>query len=429
MGKLEKIILAIIALLVVLLITIVLLVINLNQASQKKGATDEQTIMNTYKPIEELEVQQDIRLVDSYSQYYSIWECIKQYYTNIGKKKQQEVYQVLDSQYIQQNSITVSNVLEKVTKINSQEPDYHIKQMHIQESDRVSLYYISGYLKENAKSQQYRVTYFIVYLDNYNATYAIEPIAKAKYDGLVQKGQEVGNKEVTSNENNQYQVITINSGTIVTKLLEDYQYKIQNNIEEAYVALEQNYKNKKFSDIQEYKQYVTNSGIKKAQLTKYQKSSGQGYTQYIGIDTDGNYYIFRETAVMNYSLILDTYTIDLPEFVNKYNEASEQKKVGMNIQRVFDAINDGDYRYVYNKLDHTFRTNNFKTEAEFEKYIKGTFYFKNKVVHNNCKQSGNVYVYDIAIVDESNKDKRQVNKTIIMQLKEGTDFVMSFNVK
>ena len=68
-----------------------------------------------------------------------------------------------------------------------------------------------------------------------------------------------------------------------------------------------------------------------------------------------------EEEVGKYSVVLDTYTIDLPEFIEKYNSANEKTKVGLNIQKVFDAINNEDYEYVYNKLDNTFKQTNFKT--------------------------------------------------------------------
>ena len=44
---------------------------------------------------------------------------------------------------------------------------------------------------------------------------------------------------------------------------------------------------------------------------------------------------------------LDTYTIDLPEFVSKYNISSNEDKVLMNIQKVFDSINDKDLSLIH----------------------------------------------------------------------------------
>lgn len=38
---------------------------------------------------------------------------------------------------------------------------------------------------------------------------------------------------------------------------------------------------------------------------------------------------------MDYTVMLDTYTIDSDEFNNKYNNGSEQLKVGMNLEKIF----------------------------------------------------------------------------------------------
>ena len=129
---------------------------------------------------------------------------------------------------------------------------------------------------------------------------------------------------------------------------------------------------------------------------------------------------------MNFAVILDTYTIDLPEFTEKYTKASDEEKVLLNIQKCFTAINDKDYRYVYNKLDNTFKANNFKTLADFEKYINANFFEKNKISASNARKQSEVYLYDIKI---SNIDgTSSITKTFVMQLKENTDFVMSFGV-
>ena len=161
-------------------------------------------------------------------------------------------------------------------------------------------------------------------------------------------------------------------------------------------------------------------------LKRYQKNENNDYTQYVGVDENGDYIIFRLNSVINYNVILDTYTIDLPEFTEKYTKASDEEKVLLNIQKCFTAINDKDYRYVYNKLDNTFKANNFKTLADFEKYINANFFEKNKISAGNARKQSEVYLYDIKI---SNIDgTSSITKTFVMQLKENTDFVMSFGV-
>ena len=38
---------------------------------------------------------------------------------------------------------------------------------------------------------------------------------------------------------------------------------------------------------------------------------------------------------MQYSVILDTYTIDLPEYIQKYNEATQNGKVALCMNKIY----------------------------------------------------------------------------------------------
>ena len=163
-------------------------------------------------------------------------------------------------------------------------------------------------------------------------------------------------------------------------------------------------------------------------LNAYQINEYENYTQYVCKDQNENYYIFNETGIMDYTVILDTYTIDLPQFIEKYNNSTDAEKVLLNIQKVFEAINHGDYGYVYDKLDNEFKQNNFPTETEFENYIKQNLYENNSISYGKYKTSGDLHIYDINIKNKDDENSITKTKNIIMRLEEGTDFVMSFNV-
>ena len=167
---------------------------------------------------------------------------------------------------------------------------------------------------------------------------------------------------------------------------------------------------------------MQNKGL---QLSKYQKEVMDDYTQYICLDRAGHYYIFRETSPMQYTVILDTYTIDLPELVEQYNYSTDKQKVQFNIQKFFDAINDGDYRYAYNKLDETYKNNNFPTQADFENYMKTSFYSKNTLGYTAYEKNGDLYIYRMVITNGEDSSQT-IEKQFVVKLLEVTDFVMSF---
>ena len=84
---------------------------------------------------------------------------------------------------------------------------------------------------------------------------------------------------------------------------------------------------------------------------------------------------------------------------------------------------------MYSKLDDTFKQNYFNTLAKFETYMKQHFYANNQVKYGSFEKSGQIYVYHIRISDRNNENAQVISMKILMQLKTGTDFVMSFSVE
>lgn len=229
-------------------------------------------------------------------------------------------------------------------------------------------------------------------------------------------------------ECNEFEFITVTVEDIITMYFNKYKYALLTDLEQAYNILNKEFREKKFGDFEEYKKYITNNidGISKSRIEKFQIRKDENSTRYICIDQNGNYYIFNETAVMEFDIILDTYTLDLPDFIQKYNNATEQEKVALNIEKFIQAINCKDYKYAYNCLADSYKNNYFKTQQEFENYAKQNFYGNYTVEYKEFNPEGDVYTYSVILTDKETGN--QINKTFIMQLGEGTEFVLSFNV-
>ena len=143
---------------------------------------------------------------------------------------------------------------------------------------------------------------------------------------------------------------------------------------------------------------------------------------------------------MNYTVKFDTYTINTEEFNNKYDNGSEQLKVGMNLEKVFQALNRKDYDYIYGKLDSTFKQNNFKTLEDFEKFAKENFNDINKFEYGKFQEQSGVYIYEILISDAQEKvtdDKEENNeqtsedkiqKNFVVKLEDNREFKFAFNI-
>ena len=220
-----------------------------------------------------------------------------------------------------------------------------------------------------------------------------------------------------------------NESQIAEKYFQAYKQLMLTNVEEAFNKLDEEYRSKRFGGLEGFTEYVNKhrEDIAKTQISKYQAIEYDGYMQYICLKIDGYYWIINETAPQNYTMILDTYTVELPSLVERYNSVSEIRKVQLNFNKVFEAINMGDYNYVYNKLDETFKQNNFPTVTEFEEYVHDNLYTKINVEYGKYQTSGDLYILELNLKNAENTEQ-QTTKTFIMQLKEGTDFVMSFTV-
>lgn len=444
MEKTKKMILILLIIVVVVIIVIVAIIINNNNKEDKKYTLQKDVGLDAY----EKEIDTKLKAVTNRTDFYVVKDCIGKYYsyysivfnakdyygtddeTVIGKAEEENskvLYNMLDKEYTHYENITTSNIKSKLKKIEN--VSVEITEMYIVPKTKyVNVYVVKGNLKENTTNiDQFQV---ITKVDFANRTFSILPeeYVEEKY-GVLTEGRDIDmnvSDSIEQNNNNTYQYPTVTDETYVKDLFSNFRNKLLYDATAAYNYLDEEYRDKKFGTIEQFNKYNEENKEKQKtmQLTKYQKTISDEYTEYVCIDQNNRYYIFRETAVMDYSVILDTYTIDLPQFIEKYNASSDDQKAGMNIQKVIDAINDSDYHYVYSKLDETFKKSNFSSEDAFKKYAEQNFGNK-RLEYESSKQEGDLYISDITIKEN---ETSIAQKKIIMKLLDGTDFVMSFNI-
>ena len=339
---------------------------------------------------------------------------------------------MLDTEYINEKEITKENILNKIEKID--ESDIYITETLValqNENNNMYVYFVKGFLNHLSTSEN-KDFYLIVEIDSLNRTFEIvlEDYIKEKGWDKVKIGdaiQIVNQKEIENRGNNQYRYNSINQTTYVSDLFDNYRKIMLNNPSKAYELLQEEYKEKRFPLEDDFEEYVKNNykNIYISTANEYKTEEIDGITEYVIIDKHNNYYIFQEKGIMNYKVMLDTYTIDTNDFIKKYNSSDEQTKVGMNIQKFIDAINHKDYQYAYNLLDETFKKNYFPNIQKFEEYIKNNLFENNKVTFEKFSFDANNYIYDLILEDDKMNKK---DFTIIMRLEEDTKFVMSFKV-
>lgn len=448
MTKLKKIILFII-ILIIIIISIILCIIHFNKGEvlyniDEEGTSDEEA---NY-------IDTKIQLVDSRNEYYAVKQCVEKFYmyygyiydedtvnesvsdvdgyddgdSNTYSKEEcvNNVYEMLDKDYIDYKNITLENLIQKIENIKTSDVD--INEMYVsQKNVNVSIYIVKGRLKENTTDEMSDFK-LMLKLDAVNKTFTVflGDYIDEKFSDI-KIGDEINinvDDSIEKNEINIYDYKNITDENYVRGLLLKYQNEVLFDQETAYNNLDEEYREKRFGSLDNFKEYAKNNIIRnvKLKLAKYQINNYDDYTEYVCLDNDGNYYIFNEKSIMNYGLLLDTYTVNVPQFIKKYENGDNQLKVGMNIDKVLSAIKENDYNYIYSKLDDTYKNNNFNTVEEFKAYIQSVFVSDN-VSYSEFKDLGGVYTYKLLI------DNNESNITVIMKLLDNDDFVMSFEIK
>lgn len=438
MSKLEKIIF-ILAIIIVLIILVIMGIIYFNRGEVVYNI-DEVGNDDTTE-----EIDSTIQYVTTRNDYYAVETCVNKFYIyymslfdseeadiDDEEENKEYLYNMLDEDYINFKNITLNNIETKLEEIK--QSDVNVNKMYVsQKSQNIYLYLVQGRIREKS-SEEIKDFEVLIKIDTSNKTFSVyleDYIQQNLSD--IKLGQEINMQVSDSVENkkiNIYDYEIINDEAYVQDLFAKFKKEILYDRQLVYNNLNEEYREKRFGDFSTFETYaknnVRNNIIMK--LSKYQKTKYEDYTEYVCIDQNENYYIFNENSVMNYNVILDTYTVNLPEYIKKYDSATDQVKVGMNIERAITAIEAKDYKYVYNKLDETFKNNYFNTIEKFSTFINNNFYEENTIEYLEFKNLGGIYTYSLNIMDSDDLEK--VNKiTFIMKLEENRDFTMSFGIE
>ena len=415
---------------IIIIITIVLIIL----LTMKKGSEqNENGPLEGKSDIITITDSHSVEYADNRTNSFAVNRIVEEYINYIVGERSNELVSIISNKYIQDENVTINNVINKVKDENIQYSENYkviVNNMYvIKESINLESYLVDLTYCNLDANKNYEIK-LIVQIDIENLTFCIMPykyIQKLGYDKLkLGDTCTIEHEKIEKNQYNIYKMTPISKNSTAERYFNIFLENLKYDMQKSYELLDTQYKQNKFKNINEYIQYVQNNKLQENAIKSYNVYTYDDYNQYVCIDNQNRYYIFNEKGIMNFTVILDTYTIDLPEFTEKYTKASDEEKVLLNIQKCFTAINDKDYRYVYNKLDNTFKANNFKTLADFEKYINANFFEKNKISASNARKQSEVYLYHIKI---SNIDgTSSITKTFVMQLKENTDFVMSFGV-
>ena len=419
MNKNLKNIIFIVIVCIIILITIIIglkIVINKNNPERIKLNEMQRIKEEHYDNPVYIHHGQKPEKVKNASVFYTVDACVQKYLGFLATKNDNAIKSVQDNNL---QEVNIDNYNEQL--------EYETRLVYVLSGEKFVTYYVQGNISNND-------VYFILNTDISNKSFYIASISSDNYNNKINEevNEDIKTENIIElNEYNQIVNVTMNDEKICDKYLKYYNNLLLKNPEKAYQLLDDDYKNKRFSDIDEFKNYIKERelAIKKCYLDEYTVELKDNKTVYIIKDTYNYYYEIAAESVMEFKIKMDEYTILSDEFNNKYKELSSKDKASTNVAIFMQMINNKDYKHIYEKLDKEFKNNNFKTEEEFEEYCKSNFFVVNDYNIDESNVEGEIYSYSIYISNSiAIRDKATKNLTIVMQLKEGTDYVMSFSM-
>lgn len=435
MKKIKKYIIIVICLIIILLIATIGL---------KKNNSGNQLFIS-----EDIQESEDDREYDDSiqnSDYFIIKSCVQGYVdaldktnsvyyvtqengeqTYDSKLQKQTLYSFLSSSYINTNNITENNI-DSFIKVTSEKYRFYPIEIKKMNDNEVRTFKVAGVI-QNLEYKNASKVYYIVNVDYSNKTFSIQQLKENEYEKYNKENDT--EKTIKNNGNNIFYDSNIDIQKISIEYLNLYKFLTLADPQITFNMMTEEYRNKRFGTLENYKQYVKDNyeGFVGIYANKYLTNNTDKAIQYVVKDQYENLYIFDVESTMNYTIKLDTYTIDEEKFKTTYNNADEGQRVQMNIDKFFDMINRQDYRTSYKYLDNTFKKNNYNNEKVFENFIKSKLFKYNKYSVKELRSVGsNTYACRLYISDKTTEDGASVQMTVIMKLLEDTDFTMSFSM-
>lgn len=388
-----------------------------------------------------------------FSIYYTVDECIRTYLTILKVNDSDAIYSYLNEDFIKEKGINKQNIFNILKKYNNND-SYFTIDMYELDGIKYFDYYIKGKIDNS-------YVYFAVGTDTNNGTFDITPIDEEKYNKFIEtiaESNESKEKSIEKKVYNFFKKPGLSDEEICRYYYTNFIKLMLIDTEEAYKKINEEYRKEKFSNIDIFKQYVNTNrkhyetiyNVETADSSNYENhldyynyinsnskysmksyaiNSYDEYIQYVCGNITGSNFIFNAKYPQDYEVFMDSYTVCESTYTEKYSKTTDENKVAMNMERIRGALNNKDYKFAYNKLDETFRKNNFDTIEKYREFIEKTLFEYNTFDYKVVKKDGDLYIGQINVIDTTGEKKNERVFNIVMKLYEGTDFVMSFSLK
>lgn len=433
----KKVLIAMIIIIILIMLTSVSLLYMLknNETEQEENVTQGDLGLEVnYK-------ETNVEQVSDNISFFTIQNSIQEYLNTINIKSSSyyddfgvqivsdneiatNIFNLLSKQYIDENSITIGNVLNNIDKVEENLIFVPLK-MNFLTLQNITKYAVYGFCI-NWQNEYINDLYYIVDVDENNKTFSITPLKLDEYGTI--NDIELNRIENTIQSKDNNKIVTQN---ITDQFLCEQYFLIQKRLmlakpETSYNYLDEEYKHTRFENIENYLKYVSENKehISKMAVKGYDVERKADKTIYRCKDQYDNYYIFNTAKVLDYTILLDIYTIEQEKSTNAYLGYNRRQKIAYNVNKWVQMVNNKDYQNTYNLLNKTFRENKWNNLLEYENYIKQNFPSYYKIEFGQYEENGENSIQTITLKDI---DGKEPNKTIsiVIRLKENMNFEMS----
>ncbi len=121
--------------------------------------------------------EEKIRLVDNYSNFYTVSSCVYRYLTYLQSKDTDSLMKVLDEEFITSNGVNENNVYNFLNTYETNVSFNARKMMEEKINNNITKYYVYGYVEKDIidNSPEQIDAYFIVKLDKQEQVFTIMP--------------------------------------------------------------------------------------------------------------------------------------------------------------------------------------------------------------------------------------------------------------
>lgn len=367
----------------------------------------------------------NLEKIEDTATYFLIHNCLGKFY---NENDYEDIsFDLIDSVVIETLNLNENNT------ISLENSGFCIDEIYQQKLTETENIYVVYYrLGQSAGNIADRVAW--VRINSENSVFSIYPYEYLNFSNQLHLKEEdtitIDNiKEIEKNENNGYEpsAITTDDASCVKELFRRYKFDLLLDLNHLYNTLEEEYKNAKFENIESLEQYVESNrtDLYLDTISQYNVSKTNESNTYTIVSDGENEYIFYVTNLMEYTILMDNYTIVTIQ--DTYQEALPNAQAKYCINRIIEAINDKNYEFVYERLNPIQKNNYYRSLSDFENFVKNSFFTKNnyEIDEEYLIISTYVYQYRVKIMDNSNGGAAYKYFTMTVNLQNEDNFTIS----